>query len=77
MLFLQGGASLQFAQVPMNLLGEKRTADYLHTGLWSGKAIEAAQHYCDVRIAASSKASGFDRIPDVTDWNLKIGRAHV
>ncbi|WP_443700750.1 aminotransferase class V-fold PLP-dependent enzyme [Pseudomonas sp.] len=77
MLFLQGGASLQFAQVPMNLLGEKRTADYLHTGLWSGKAIEAAQHYCDVRIAASSKASGFDRIPDVTDWNLSPNAAYL
>jgi phosphoserine aminotransferase len=76
-LFLQGGASLQFAQVPMNLLGEKRTADYLHTGLWSGKAIEAAQRYCDVRIAASSKASGFDRIPDVTDWNLSPNAAYL
>ncbi|MEK1837744.1 MAG: 3-phosphoserine/phosphohydroxythreonine transaminase [Pseudomonas sp.] len=76
-LFMQGGASLQFAQVPMNLLGDKRTADYLHTGLWSGKAIEAARRYCDVRIVASSKASGFDRIPDVSDWNLNPNAAYL
>lgn len=76
-LFVQGGASLQFAQVPMNLLGDNGTADYLHTGLWSGKAILAAQRYCDVRIAASSKASGFDRIPGVTDWNLNPNAAYL
>lgn len=76
-LFLQGGASLQFAQVPMNLLGNKRTADYLHTGLWSGKAIEAAQRYCDVRIVASGKAYGFDRIPDVSGWNLNPNAAYL
>lgn len=76
-LFVQGGASLQFAQVPMNLLGDKGTADYLHTGLWSGKAIQAAQRYCDVRIAASSKASDFDRIPAVTDWNLNPNAAYL
>jgi len=76
-LFLQGGASLQFSQVPMNLLGDKRTADYLHTGLWSGKAIEAARRYCDVRIAASGKASGFDRVPEVTDWCLNPNAAYL
>lgn len=76
-LFLQGGASLQFAQVPMNLLGDKRSADYLHTGLWSGKAIEAAQRYCDVRIAASAKADGFDRVPAVAGWNLNPDAAYL
>lgn len=76
-LFVQGGASLQFAQVPMNLLGDKGTADYLHTGLWSGKAIQAAQRYCDVRVAASSQASGFDRIPCAADYNLNPNAAYL
>ncbi|MDH4555157.1 3-phosphoserine/phosphohydroxythreonine transaminase [Pseudomonas sp. BN417] len=76
-LFVQGGASMQFAQVPMNLLGDKGTADYLHTGLWSGKAIQAAQRYCDVRVAASSKASGFDRIPCAADYNLNPNAAYL
>ncbi|WP_339471347.1 3-phosphoserine/phosphohydroxythreonine transaminase [Pseudomonas sp. EL_65y_Pfl1_R83] len=76
-LFLQGGASLQFAQVPMNLLGDKGTADYLHTGLWSGKAIEAARRYCDVRIAASARATGFDRVPDAASWHLNPDAAYL
>lgn len=76
-LFVQGGASLQFAQVPMNLLGAKGSADYLHTGLWSGKAIEAARRYCDVRIAASSAATSFDRIPAVEERNLDNNAAYL
>ena len=76
-LFMQGGASLQFAQVPMNLLGDQRTADYLHTGLWSGKAIQAARRYCDVRIAASSQATGFDRVPARTEWSLNPNAAYL
>ena len=67
-LFLQGGASLQFSQVPMNLLRGRSGADYLHTGLWSGKAIEAARRYCEVRIAGSSAATGFDRVPAPEEW---------
>ena len=76
-LFLQGGASLQFSQVPMNLLRGKRTADYLHTGLWSGKAIQAASRYCDVRVAGSSESSGFDHIPDAADWQLNPDAAYL
>lgn len=76
-LFQQGGASLQFAQVPMNLLGAHTTADYLHTGLWSGKAIEAARRYCDVRVAASGQASGFDRVPERSSWNLNPDAAYL
>ncbi|MBV4493336.1 3-phosphoserine/phosphohydroxythreonine transaminase [Pseudomonas oryzicola] len=76
-LFVQGGASLQFAQVPMNLLGAKGSADYLHTGLWSGKAIEAARRYCDVRVAASSAATGFDRVPTVGERNLDSNAAYL
>ncbi|AXA74463.1 3-phosphoserine/phosphohydroxythreonine transaminase [Achromobacter insolitus] len=76
-LFLQGGASLQFSQVPMNLLRGKASADYLHTGLWSGKAIEAARRYCTVRIAASSESTGFDRIPAPAEWRLDPGAAYL
>lgn len=76
-LFLQGGASLQFSQVPMNLLRGKASADYLHTGLWSGKAIDAARRYCKVRVAASSEASGFDRVPAPGEWQLDADAAYL
>ena len=46
-LFLQGGATLQFAMVPLNLLGSKSSADYVNTGSWSAKAIKEAQRFCD------------------------------
>lgn len=76
-LFVQGGASLQFAQVPMNLMGTKGSADYLHTGLWSGKAIQVARRFGDVRIAASSQESDFDRIPGAAQWQLNPQAAYL
>jgi phosphoserine aminotransferase len=62
-LFLQGGATLQFAQVPMNLLAGKGKADYVLTGEWSKKAIKEAKSYCDVAIAASSEDKNFTYAP--------------
>jgi len=62
-LFLQGGATLQFAQVPMNLLRGKGKADYVLTGEWSKKAIKEAKSYCDVAIAASSEDRNFTYAP--------------
>jgi phosphoserine aminotransferase len=62
-LFLQGGATLQFAQVPMNLLHGKGKADYVLTGEWSRKAIKEAKNYCDVAIAASAEDRGFTYAP--------------
>ncbi len=62
-LFLQGGATLQFAQVPMNLLAGKGKADYANTGEWSKKAIKEAKQYCDVHIAASSEDRNFTYAP--------------
>src|SRR5262245_48700284 len=53
-LFLQGGATQQFAQVPMNLLAGRGKADYVVTGEWSKKAVKEAAGLCDVAIAASS-----------------------
>src|SRR4051812_36153240 len=62
-LFLQGGATLQFAQVPMNLLHGKGKADYVVTGEWSKKAVKEAKNYCDVAIAASSEDKNFTYAP--------------
>jgi len=62
-LFAQGGATLQFAQVPMNLLRGKGKADYVVTGEWSKKAVREAKAYCDVAIAASSEDRNFTYAP--------------
>ena len=68
-LFLQGGATLQFASIPMNLL-EGGAADYAVTGNFSGKAAKEAKKYGNVRIAADTSATGHDRIP--TQRELKL-----
>ena len=62
-LFLQGGASLQFSMVPLNLLDMNMTADYTDTGAWSAKAIKEAQLYGNVNIACSSKDTVYNHIP--------------
>ncbi|MBW4829256.1 MAG: 3-phosphoserine/phosphohydroxythreonine transaminase [Clostridiaceae bacterium] len=64
-LFLQGGASSQFAMVPLNLFRNSCKADYVNTGRWSQKAIEEAKKYGKVRIVASSKEENFNHIPDL------------
>ena len=76
-LFLQGGASAQFAMVPMNLLRGKNKADYINTGAWSKKAIAEAKHYCDVNVAASSEAEKFATIPSVDSWKLQKDAAYL
>jgi len=76
-LFLQGGASSQFAMVPINLLRGKNKADYISTGAWSKKAIAEAKRYCDVNIAASSEAEKFSTIPDPGSWSLDSDAAYV
>jgi phosphoserine aminotransferase len=74
-LFLQGGATLQFAQIPMNLLAGKGKADYVVTGEWSKKAVKEAQAYCDVHIAATSEDRNFTYAP--MEWNLRAEAAYV
>jgi phosphoserine aminotransferase len=74
-LFLQGGATLQFAQIPMNLLAGKGKADYVVTGEWSKKAVKEAQAYCDVHVAASSEDKGFTYAP--LNWNVRSDAAYV
>jgi phosphoserine aminotransferase len=76
-LFLQGGASGQFAAIPMNLLRGKKTADYINTGIWSKKAIAQAKSYCDVNVAATSEAEKFTTIPDASTWQLNADAAYV
>jgi phosphoserine aminotransferase len=74
-LFLAGGATLQFAQVPMNLLRGKGKADYVATGEWSKKAIKEAKSYCDVHIAATSEDRNFTYAPK--QWNVRHDAAYV
>ena len=76
-LFLQGGATLQFAMVPLNLLGDKSSADYIHTGQWSKKAIGEAKKLGGVNIAASAEASNFTTIPPRDSWKLDRNAAYV
>ncbi len=76
-LFLQGGASAQFAMVPMNLLRGKTKADYINTGAWSKKAIAEAKRYCEVNVAASSEAQKFTTIPAFDTWNLQKDAAYL
>lgn len=76
-MFLQGGASSQFAMVPMNLLRGKRGADYINTGMWSKKAIAEGKRYCTVNVAASSEASTFTTIPPQAEWKLDPNAAYV
>jgi len=74
-LFLQGGATLQFAQVPMNLLRGKAKADYVLTGEWSKKAAKEARAYCDVHIAASAEDRSFSYAP--RDWKVRAEAAYA
>ena len=76
-LFLQGGASSQFALIPMNLLRGKKIADYVRTGIWSHKAVEQAKPYCDVNIAADTMDKGYNYIPAFSSWNLNPHAAYL
>jgi phosphoserine aminotransferase len=76
-LFLQGGASLQFAMVPLNFLSPERTADYLVTGVWSQKAIKEAKPLGKVHIAATSESTKFDRIPKASEIRYSAAPTYV
>jgi phosphoserine aminotransferase len=76
-LFLQGGASMQFHQVPLNFLPEDGSADYVVSGRWGSKAIKEAQLLGAARVAASSEDRNFTYIPDVADWDLDPDAAYV
>jgi len=76
-LFLQGGATLQFSAVPMNLLRGHRKADYVNTGEWSKKAISEAKKFCEVNVAASSADRNFTYVPRRETWTLSPDAAYV
>ncbi|MFW5432099.1 MAG: 3-phosphoserine/phosphohydroxythreonine transaminase [Methylophilaceae bacterium] len=76
-LFLQGGGSAQFGMIPMNLLRDKKTADYVNTGQWSKKAIAEAKKYCEVNIAATSADKDFSYAPMSAEWKLNADAAYL
>ena len=76
-LFLQGGASLQFSMVPMNLLTSGATADYVDSGSWAEKAIKEAKRVGTVNVAATTKAENYSRVPRQDELKLTPGAAYV
>lgn len=76
-LFLQGGASTQFSAVPLNLLGDRKSADYVNTGEWSKKAIKEAKRYGAVNVVASSEATNFSSVPAFDTWKLDPNAAYL
>ena len=76
-LFLQGGATAQFAMVPMNLMHGKKSADYIHTGEWAKKAIGEAKKFCSVNVAASSEDRSFTYVPQQSTWKSGADAAYV
>lgn len=76
-LFLQGGASLQFAQVPMNLLGEGQTADYVNSGAWASKAVKEAKKQGNVTVLADTSKEVPTTMPDFAALSYTPGAAYV
>ncbi len=76
-LFMQGGATAQFAIVPLNLAPPEATADYVNTGHWSRKALGEAQRYCRVNVVADAADSRYCDVPPQRDWRLTPGAAYV
>ena len=76
-LFLQGGASLQFSIVPMNILPQGASADYIVTGAWSQKAVKEAKRVGGVKVAATTEGENFTRIPDQAELQLDRSAAYL
>lgn len=76
-IFVQGGASLQFSMVPMNLMLPGGFAEYADTGVWSSKAAKEAKLFGNVKIIASSKETNYDRIPDIRHWKPEAGSSYL
>lgn len=76
-IFMQGGASLQFSALPMNLLPKGSSADYILTGVWSQSAIKEAKKFGEVRVAATTEDSNFNRIPSQDELQLDASAAYV
>jgi phosphoserine aminotransferase len=76
-LFLQGGASLQFEMIPMNLIQGRAVSDYILTGEWAKKAVNAAKGLADVNVAASAEDRSFTYVPAPSQWQLSTNAAYV
>ncbi len=76
-LFVQGGATLQFAMVPLNLAEAGNRADYVNTGHWSKKAIAEAKRLADVNVAADAGAGNYSDIPDPAGWQRSADAAYL
>ena len=75
--FIQGGASLQFAMVPMNLLPAGATADYADSGVWASSAIKEARKFGNINVCGSSKDTNYDRIPEIRRWKPTPNAAYL
>lgn len=76
-LFIQGGATLQFSMAPMNLLPAGGTADYVVTGAWAAQAAREAEKFGSARVAASTRADGFRRLPTAAEMDVSPDAAYV
>lgn len=76
-LFLQGGASSQFAMIPMNFLHERQFSSYVQTGSWANKAIDEAKLFGEVRIAASTKDAQYKKMPELSDMVIDPEAAYL
>lgn len=76
-LFLQGGASAQFAAVPLNLSAAGDTVAYVNTGAWSTKAIAEAKRYAEVSVVASSESGNFSHVPPQAEWKMPVSAAYL
>ncbi|HLU61121.1 MAG TPA: 3-phosphoserine/phosphohydroxythreonine transaminase [Gammaproteobacteria bacterium] len=76
-LFLQGGATMQFGMIPLNLLQGKNKADYFLTGHWSARAVDDARRLCEVNLAVDASDNGFTRLPPSGEWRLDGDAAYV
>jgi phosphoserine aminotransferase len=76
-LFLQGGATLQFSAIPLNLAAAGDRVDYVHTGQWANKAIKEAKRYADVNIIASAENTNFTSVPDIANWQFSDNSKYV
>jgi phosphoserine aminotransferase len=76
-LFLQGGASLQFAMAPLNLLGDKTSIDFVNTGHWSKLAIKEAKRYAKAHVVASSEDRDFTYVPAQSTWKCDSKAAYL
>ncbi|MDH5502280.1 MAG: 3-phosphoserine/phosphohydroxythreonine transaminase [Gammaproteobacteria bacterium] len=76
-LFLQGGATMQFSMVPLNLSAPGQSVDYIQTGSWSKKAVAEARRFCTVNVAADGAAQNFTHVPPQSEWQLNPQAAYL